>query len=243
MLHTFDRGKLLRDGVPCAIVGRPNVGKSSLLNALLGYDRAIVTALPGTTRDTVEEKCVLGGVLTRLIDTAGLRETRDPVEKIGVERAEQAAHEAGLVIGVFDGSESLQAEDQRTREALQRAEHAVALINKADLPQKIVLDIPALSVSAATGEGLEALSDRVREMFAGKPVPPGELLTNARQAGEVRAALDAIRAAKEALLAGVTPDAVLTEVEAAMEALGRLAGKSLSQDVTDRIFQRFCVGK
>lgn len=243
LLDTFKRGRVLRDGVRCVIVGRPNVGKSSLMNALVGFDRAIVTSAPGTTRDTVEERVILGGVPVRLTDTAGLRETSDEAEKQGVLRAESAAESAELVIGVFDGSEPLTPEDSRTLKAIEAANNALAVVNKSDLPKVLSLDIPFISVSAATGEGIDALSESIGELFRGQSVPQGEILTNARQAGEVRRALDALSSAEEALCGGMTPDAVLTEIEEAIGALGRLSGRTPDADVTERIFRRFCVGK
>lgn len=244
LLNTFERGRLLRDGVRTAIVGRPNVGKSSLLNALLGFDRAIVTDVPGTTRDTVEDTCVLGGALLRLVDTAGIRESADAVERLGVERSREAMASAQLILAVLDASRPFTAED---REIAERA--SVLVLNKSDLPRCLQLPpelaaIPAVSLSARTGEGLAALSDAVAALLPQVPdAPAGEILTNARQAAEVAAALDSVRAALAALLAGVTPDAVLTELESALAALARLSGRALAADVTDRIFERFCVGK
>ena len=244
LLNTFERGRLLRDGVRTAIVGRPNVGKSSLLNALLGFDRAIVTDVPGTTRDTVEETCVLGGTLLRLVDTAGIRESADAVERLGVERSREAMASAQLILAVLDASQPLTGEDRALA-----AKASLLVLNKSDLPRKLQLppelaSIPAVSVSAKTGEGLAALSDAVAALLPQAPdAPAGEILTNARQAAEVSAALDSVRAALTALLAGVTPDAVLTELESALTSLGRLSGRSLTPDLTDRIFHRFCVGK
>lgn len=248
LLDTFERGKLLRDGVRTAIVGRPNVGKSSLLNALLGFDRAIVTPVPGTTRDTVEETCVLGGVKLRLIDTAGIRDASDEVEKIGVERSLRAMESARLILAVLDASAPLTEEDREILETASRCAHTVVVLNKSDLPEKVkqteVIDKVVVKLCAPTGEGLPALSEAVARLVPkAAGAPAGEILTNARQAGEVSSALDSLRAARAALLDGVTPDAVLTELESAMESLGRLTGKALASDVTDRIFERFCVGK
>ncbi len=244
LLDTFERGRILRDGVRTAIVGRPNVGKSSLLNALLGFDRAIVTDVPGTTRDTVEEKCVLGGALLRLVDTAGIRESADAVERLGVERSVRAMESADLVIAVLDASRPITPEDA---DIAKRA--SVIVLNKSDLPTKALLPpelagIPAVRLSARTGEGIPDLARAVERLVPGAAdAPAGEILTNARQAGEVAAALESVRAARDAVVDGVTPDAVLTELESAMEALGRLSGKTLASDVTDRVFERFCVGK
>ena len=244
LLSTFERGRLLRDGVRTAIVGRPNVGKSSLLNALLGFDRAIVTDVPGTTRDTVEETCVLGGTLLRLVDTAGIRECADAVEKLGVERSREAMASAQLILTVLDASGPLTEEDRSLAEKA-----SLLVLNKSDLPRCLRLppelsSIPAVSVSAKTGEGLAALSDAVAALLPQAPdAPAGEILTNARQAAEVSAALTSLRAALDALRSGVTPDAVLTELESALTSLSRLSGRSLTPDLTDRIFHRFCVGK
>ena len=251
LLSTFSRGRFMREGVPTAIIGRPNVGKSSLLNALLGYERAIVTDIPGTTRDTVEEKCRVGKTLLRLIDTAGLRETEDTVEKIGVERTRAALEGAELVITVTEAGRELTPEDI---EVLRAAEGSgkkwIAVRNKADITgENADADIPGIKapaqalVSAKTGEGLDALADMIDGMFEGSPVPVGEILTNARQADAVSRALSSVREAAFAAEAGVTPDAVLTDAEDAMRALGELTGRSVRNDVVSGIFSRFCVGK
>ena len=249
LLATYDRGRFLARGVPCAIVGRPNAGKSSLLNALVGYERAIVTAIPGTTRDTVEERCVLGGVLLRLIDTAGLRAASDVVERMGVERSRKAMEEAGLILVVIDQSQNIGESDfQLLQEAMALAP-TVLVRNKSDLPSAPIpaasMDLPpAVEVSAKTGQGLDALAAAVAGCFPqGEGDTAGELLTNARQAEAAGRAREAVERARSALAAGVTPDAVLTDVEEALEALGELTGQSVREDITDRIFQRFCVGK
>ncbi len=242
---SYRRGRQLTEGIPCAIVGRPNAGKSSLLNALLGYERAIVTAVPGTTRDTVEERCVLGGVLLRLMDTAGLRETEDVVERLGVERSRAALARAELALVLLDGSEALTPEDGEILRLAGQCPHRIVLVSKSDLPQVLRLPegIEAVTVSSVTGQGLEGLEEEIRRRFAAAPATAGELITNARQAETVGRAAESLQAASEALAAGLAPDAVLSDVEGALAALGQVTGRSVTEEVTARIFQRFCVGK
>ena len=249
LLATFSRGKLLKSGVPTVILGKPNAGKSSLLNALLGYERAIVTDVAGTTRDTVEEKVRLDHVLLRLIDTAGIRETADSVEKIGVERSRIAAGKASLALLVLDGSAPLDAEDEAAIAVAEGVANLVVIVNKADLPRRI--DVGALadrfdnviSLSAKTGEGITTLTDHITSLYPAGSAAQGELLTNARQADAVSRAWNAVREARSALRIGMTPDVVLSDVENALSALGELNGKSLREDLVATIFSRFCVGK
>jgi len=247
LLQTYGQGRILKQGVAAAIVGKPNVGKSSLLNALAGYERVIVTEIAGTTRDTVEETVMLGGTRLRLIDTAGIRETDDQIEAMGVERSRKAVENADLVIFVCDGSKPLTAEDQEVIAFCADRENAVALINKTDLGKAVVpSDLPfmtVINVCAKTGEGLEQLADTVEYMFQNNTPCDGSVLTNPRQFDAIRRAYELLVSALKSLRLGLTPDAVLTDVEQAMEAMGEVTGATVREDITARIFERFCVGK
>ena len=247
LLQTYGQGRILRQGVSAAIVGKPNVGKSSLLNALAGYERVIVTEVAGTTRDTVEETVMVGSTRLQLIDTAGIRETEDKIEAMGVERSRQAVENADLVIFVCDGSQPLTDEDRRIIDLCTERENAVALINKTDLGQKVLpSDLPFMNiikVCAQTGEGLQQFADLVDVLFAGDTPCDGSILTNARQFDAVRRAYEAMLRALQGLKLGLTPDAVLTDVEEAMLCMGEVTGATVREDITARIFERFCVGK
>ena len=247
LLSTYGQGRVLRSGVAAAIVGRPNVGKSSLLNALAGYERCIVTDIPGTTRDTVEETVLLGKTKLRLIDTAGIRETADAVEAMGVERSKQAVENADLVFFVCDGSQPLTKEDEQIMDLCSEHPNAIALINKTDLGSVVEpRDLPfmnIITVCANTGDGLDLLADLVDTLFEGDTPCDGSVLTNARQYDAVRRAYDALQRALHGLKLGLTPDMVLIDVEDAMEAMGEVTGATIREDITARIFERFCVGK
>ena len=254
LLATCQRGKVLKSGVRTAIVGRPNAGKSSLLNALAGYERAIVTDIPGTTRDTVEESVLCGGVLLRLIDTAGIRDTEDIVEQKGVERSRKALQSADLVLAVVDGSVPLTAEDLEVLRLAAESPRWIAVFSKCDLWNTKARSVgivgkgpaPAASVtlSSVTGGGLNELEKAVAALFpAGDPKEAGSLLTDQRQEEAVRRARDAVRRARTALDDGLTPDAVLTDAEEALDALGELTGRTAKEEIVSRIFSRFCVGK
>ena len=255
LLATAGRGRVLKNGVRTAIVGRPNAGKSSLLNALAGYDRAIVTDIPGTTRDTVEESAVCGGVLLRLIDTAGIRATDDPVEKLGVERSRQAVASAELVIALIDGTGDVTEEDREILELARTAPHYIVAESKNDLlppGEARVLSLPRgvrgpdayLSLSSVAPGGLRPLERALARIFpAGDPGEAGGLLTDQRQEDAARRARDAVGRALEALEDGMTPDAVLTDAEEALDALGELTGRTAKEEIVSRIFSRFCVGK
>ena len=252
------RGFRLAQGLACPILGRPNAGKSSLLNALAGYDRAIVTDIPGTTRDTVEVQIQVDGLPVRLIDTAGIREGGDPVEQLGVERSWAALASANLILLVWDSSTPFTREDRRLLLECLSGADTILVENKCDLsaqslpdlelPEELAEHLHRVPISARTGAGLdqlEAVMARLaRDFFPqAKGDAYGQLLTNERQTQAASRALQAVQRAQEALAAGVTPDALLTDVEEALEALGELTGQSVREDVTDRIFSRFCVGK
>jgi len=257
LLATCRRGKVLKSGVRTAIVGRPNAGKSSLLNALAGYDRAIVTDIPGTTRDTVEESVLCGGTLLRLIDTAGIRDTEDVVEQMGVERSRKAMESADLVLAVVDGSVPISEEDMPFLLSAAKKENWILVWSKADItPEDAFLDFPmplsmeyhapstVVQLSSVTGEGLDKLEAAVVEMFpVGSASDSGTLLTDQRQEEAALRVADAVGRAAAALAGGMTPDAVLTDAEEALEALGELTGRTAKEEIVSRIFERFCVGK
>ena len=253
LLDTAGRGRVLKNGVRTAIIGRPNAGKSSLLNALAGYDRAIVTDIPGTTRDTVEETVTCGGVLLRLIDTAGIRDTADAVEQIGVDRSRQAAETADLVIAVADGGQSVPAVDPDILSLAAKAPHWILAVSKNDLnptaplprcPEGLRPPEAVLTFSSVTPEGLKPLICAIERCFpAGPPAEAGSLLTNVRQESAVRRGLVAVRRAAAALKTGLTPDAVLTDAEEALNAVGELTGRTARDEIVNAVFSRFCVGK
>ena len=257
---TYKRGRLLNEGIPCAIVGLPNAGKSTLFNALLGYERAIVTPVPGTTRDTVEERINFGGMLLRLIDTAGLRETDNEAERLGVERSRAAVERAELIFAVVDGAAkpnetAIRELAELLRPVTDTGKPWIWINSKCDLPGARACSIgivgkgqgsPLATVylSAVTGKGMDKLEQAVAALFPqGTDAQAGAMLTNARQAEAASRARAAVERGTDALRAGLSPDAVVADVEEALSALGELTGRTVREDVTARIFERFCVGK
>ena len=247
LLSSCRRGNFIKNGVQAAILGAPNAGKSSLLNALAGFDRVIVTDIPGTTRDAVEQTVTLGRHLLRLLDTAGIRDTNDTVEHLGVERSFQAAQSCQLAFFVVDGSKPLTPEDEAAMDAALQAPDAIAILNKQDLPCVIdPSELPfsyVIPVSCAKQAGLDLLEQALDMVFDDEAPCDGSILTNARQADAIAKSRASIEAALSSLRLGMTPDAVLVDVEAAMEALGEATGRVVREDITNRIFERFCVGK
>ena len=247
LLSSCHRGRMVRSGVRVTILGSPNAGKSSLLNALSGFDRVIVTDIPGTTRDTVEQTVTLGRHLVRLVDTAGIRDTEDVIEKIGVDRSVEAAKDCDAALFVVDDSRPLTDEDRRAMDAALEAPEAIAVLNKQDLGAVIEpSDLPfsyIVPVSCKDGTGFDLLEQAFDMLFPDDAPCDGSLLTNARQADAIVRAKKSVDAALRSLRAGFTPDAVLVDLEAAMRALGEVTGRTMREDITNRIFERFCVGK
>ncbi len=249
LVRNYDNGKALISGVDTAIVGAPNVGKSTLMNALSGFEKSIVTHIPGTTRDVVEETVNLGEVTLRISDTAGIRETNDPVEAIGVDRAKARLLAAELVLFVLDGSRELTDEEVSLLESV-KGNNAVAIVNKTDLEQRIDLERvrpfvkEVVQLSAKEGCGLERLEDVVLQLVASEKVDPSEgILQSERQYLTVKKALSLLEEAVFALEEGLTLDAVTVSINAALDELLALTGERATQVVVDEIFSKFCVGK
>lgn len=249
LLSTFDAGRVLREGIDTAIVGSPNVGKSTLMNLLAGCERSIVTPVAGTTRDIVEETVRLGDVLLRLSDTAGLHDTDDPVETIGVQRAGQKLETAALVLAVFDASRPLNESDWRLLSRL-AGRRAVAVLNKTDLPRRIDPGPVRESVSAVvelsakSGDGLASLETALRTVTGLNAIDAADpLLITERQRDCARRALSGLAQALDALREGFALDAVSVSVDDALSAILELTGERATDAVVDEIFASFCVGK
>ncbi len=245
LLAGFRTGRVVRDGATLAMVGLPNVGKSSLFNRLLARDRAIVTEIAGTTRDTLEEDLDLDGIPLRLIDTAGLREVVDPVESEGVRRAHQARKEADLALLVLDGTRPL---DPIEVEALEQADRSrtVVAVNKGDLPQARCGELPypsSFEVSAVTGEGLDGLRQELRERLVGGGPIEDPILTNSRHARALEQAEADLERAADAARKGLSEELLLEDLRQAMHHLGEITGEFTTEDLYDRIFSSFCIGK
>jgi len=250
LIESADRGKILRDGISVAIAGRPNVGKSSLLNALLREDRAIVTPIPGTTRDAIEESLNIKGIPIRLIDTAGIRITEDIVEKEGISRSWKFIDEADLILWVLDSSEMLSPEDEMILDRV-NGRKAIAVLNKIDLESRINLEnikkcnLTLIEVSATKGWGLDDLEETIYRLFLGDEIAPKDqtLVTNIRHK-------DALRRAKESLLNvietaknGLSGEFIALDLRGSLGSLGEIVGETTTEDILDVIFSQFCIGK
>ena len=249
LISDFDNGKILREGIDTVIVGRPNVGKSTFMNMLCGADRSIVTDIAGTTRDIVEESVSVGGIKLRLQDTAGLHETDDRVEKIGVDMARRRIESAALVLAVFDGSEPLNDDDLSLIEAL-KGRRAIAVINKSDLDMKIDIERIAsviektVILSAKSGENADMVEAAILSVSGLDGLDPtSAMMTTERQRDCAERAIAAINEGISALDLGLTFDAVGVLLDEAIAALCELSGERVSDSIVDEVFDTFCVGK
>lgn len=252
LLQTAKQGKILREGLKTAIIGRPNVGKSSLLNNFVHENKAIVTDIPGTTRDVIEEYVNVRGVPLQLIDTAGIRETEDVVEKIGVERSKQKVKEADLVLFVVNYNESLTEEDKSLFETIEDRE-TIVVVNKTDLEQKISLEAlralvgsrTIITTSMVTEQGMDELEQAIRTLFFKGEVEAGDLtyVSNARHVALLKQAKAALQEAMNASEAGMPIDLVQIDITRTWQLLGEIIGDAVSEDLINQLFSQFCLGK
>ncbi len=251
LLKTADDGRMIQEGIKTVILGKPNAGKSSLLNYLVGEDRAIVTEIAGTTRDILEEYISLNGITLRVIDTAGIRDTEDVVEKIGVGKARQMAEDADLILYVVDSSMPLDENDQEIMELL-KGRKSITIYNKTDLTPVVDIEFlkektasPVIPISAVEETGISQLEDEIRRMFF-----QGELsfndevyITNARHKAALEEALESLKLVKNSIEMGMAEDFFSIDLMNAYESLGRIVGESVGEDLVNEIFSKFCVGK
>ncbi len=252
LLASYKEGRLYREGLHVVIAGRPNVGKSSLLNRLLGEERAIVTPIPGTTRDFIEEEIQVGGVAVRLADTAGIREAGDVIEEEGICRVWERVARADAVVFLLDGSEGLSSDDIRILEGL-KGKKVIVAVNKSDLPQRLgradvegVFPGPRpLMISAKFGSGIEDLKKRILEtVLNGEEMGRGEeVLCNVRHKDAFERTAEFLAQAGESLASGLSPEFAAQDIRDALRCLGEITGETTSEDILDRIFASFCVGK
>jgi tRNA modification GTPase len=254
LLESFNRGKVCRDGIRMVIVGRPNVGKSSILNSLVERERAIVTEVPGTTRDTIEDILDIEGLLFIITDTAGIRKTKDPVENEGVKRAEKALDESDLVLLIFDGSEFLNSEDEMiVNRILKRKKKKIVVVNKIDLNRRIEInklekwmkDTKFLMVSALTRKGIPELIKYIEQTVLEDGIPQeGEVVLNrVRHRDAISRAEERIKQAEISLKKGMSQEFVAIDLRGALEAIGEITGQTTTDDILNRIFSEFCIGK
>jgi tRNA modification GTPase len=247
LLRTANEGQVLRRGVRAAIIGRPNAGKSSLLNQLLGHDRAIVSPIPGTTRDTIEETANIRGIPVVFIDTAGLRDANDELEAEGIRRSHTSLQRAELILHVLDHSEPLTDSDQNYLREF-AAKKRIIVRNKMDLPNQLTLpplDSPVVEVSCATGAGLEALKDAIKQLVWSGQIQADmlQVMINSRHQDALRRAREATQNTIGAFMDGQTLEIAAMELRIATNAIGEIMGKTTTEDLLDAIFSQFCIGK
>ena len=252
LLETADRGRILRDGLNTVILGKPNVGKSSLLNAILRENRAIVTDIPGTTRDIIEEYVNIDGIPLRIIDTAGIRKTEDIVEQIGVNRAKESVEKADLIIAVFDISRELSDEDFQIIDIV-KDKKSIILLNKIDLPNKfsksyiqsLIGDKPIIETSVASGIGVEVLEKSIKDMFYSGEVEihSDTVITNLRHKNQLEKALENINSALNDIRNYIPIDCIEVDLKNCWDNLGEISGETIDEDILDKIFSEFCIGK
>jgi len=244
LLATADEGQLLRRGIRAAIIGRPNAGKSSLLNQLLGQDRAIVSAIPGTTRDTIEETANIRGVPVVFVDPAGLREAGDEIEEEGIRRSRASLAKAELVLHVLDASEPLSPLDVKFLEESQ-GKKRLLVRNKIDLPVRLDVNERVVDVSCLTGKGIEALKDAIKDRVWSGEIKAEmlQVMINSRHQDALKRGRAGVVAAIEGLRADQTLEVVAMELRIAVNAIGEIVGKTSTEDLLDSIFAQFCIGK
>ena len=252
LIDSADDGRIMKEGVKTVILGKPNVGKSSLLNALMGQERAIVTDIAGTTRDAIEESIRLGDVTLNIIDTAGIRETEDVIEKIGVDKAREYAKEADLIVFVVDVSKKLDSNDYEILDII-KGRKAIVLLNKQDLPAQADLEaliqnaggLPVIETSITQNQGLEEFAETVKDLFYKKEIQFNDqvYITNIRQKSELLNAADSIRKAMDSIEAGMSEDFFTIDMMDAYTSLGSVIGEAIEDDLADEIFSKFCMGK
>lgn len=248
LIQGGNSGSLIREGLQIAIVGAPNVGKSTLMNRLLGYDRSIVSDIPGTTRDLVSEGLQLGGLKCRVADTAGIRETADVIEQQGVSIAKREAEAAGLVFAVFDGSRPLTQDDKQLADTYGN-DRNLAIVNKGDLEKSINDEYikerfkHIVYISAKDGAGCPALDEWVRAHYSTEDAQADGVITSARQLQRLLAGKQLVDQAIDGLAQGFTPDLISLDITEAASALGEVTGQTVTDEMIDKIFEKFCVGK
>jgi tRNA modification GTPase len=252
-MSSYEEGKIFRDGVSCAIIGKTNVGKSSLLNVLLNEDRAIVTSVPGTTRDVIEEVLNIKGIPVRLMDTAGLRKTADSVEIEGVKKTRERVGNAEFILLVLDGNRELDGDDSEIFSEVS-GRKKVIVVNKKDLPARLSMeDIrnifrfdPIVSVSARSREGIDVLKDAIYSSLIHRNIKrttESVIVANLRHKVALGNTREKLLAARRGMEDGISLEFIVFEIRSALEALGEIVGETTSEEVLDRIFERFCIGK